>query len=674
MNFTDGSVSYTIYEPECDSWDGHLLVARSAVAVQPAGQPEPTYGVVSFNAITLVDKTARSASLANFKLVSADFPSARSQAGTYLVPIIINYAKHAPSVGLDRLESSLAVAQPPEPEQLNNAPPKIIIATRPAVMVYIDGPPIWRPVPDTTLERAINTRILLLKDQAGVNYVHVYDGYLEAPSFDGPWKVASQPPPGTAAAEKLAVDSGQVDLMSGTPDPVTHATPSLRSEPVPDIFVETAPSELIQFGGPPQFASIPGTDLLYAANTSGNVFKLLTDQQTYILISGRWYRSASLDGPWQYVPGNELPRDFANIPDTSPKENVKASVPGTPQAEEALIANSIPQSTAVPVTSKMPSPQLDGAPQLAPIEGTPLQYVANSATPIIEVNPQSWYACQDGVWYDAGSASGPWTVATAVPQVIYTIPPTSPLHYLTYVQVYGSSSGDVYEGYTPGYLGTEVGDDGTVVYGTGYNYTPWIGTVWIAAPITWGWGYNPCWNPWWGWGYGCGFGWGWGWGWGYGGYGCYPPRPWWGGYHGWYGHGYAGGWWHQGHYSNFANTGTDVYHHYGGSAGGQGGYYANHYGQSYNSRTGWLAAGQRGQIQSVDGSAWQRGHQSGFFHGTTTGTSYGYHPANSRDWSVYSPSTSRSVPATSATHGWTASQPTWSNPARSESLLLFPAL
>ena len=133
---------------------------------------------------------------------------------------------------------------------------------------------------------------------------------------------------------------------------------------------------------------------------------------------------------------------------------------------------------------------------------------------------------------------GPWVVATDVPPVIYTIPPSSPLHYLTYVQVYGANPDVVYEGYTPGYMGTEVADDGTVVYGTGYDYNPWIGTAWYGPPVTWGWGFDDCWTPWWGWGFDCGFGWGWGWGWGWG--GCFPPYPCWGGFRRWHD---QGGWW-----------------------------------------------------------------------------------------------------------------------------------
>ena len=79
---------------------------------------------------------------------------------------------------------------------------------------------------------------------------------------------------------------------------------------------------------------------------------------------------------------------------------------------------------------------------------------------------------QNGVWFTAPSPTGPWTPATSVPPEIYSIPVSSPLHYVTYVYVYDSTPTVVYTGYTPGYLGTCVSTDDTVVYGTGYAYTP----------------------------------------------------------------------------------------------------------------------------------------------------------------------------------------------------------
>ena len=56
------------------------------------------------------------------------------------------------------------------------------------------------------------------------------------------------------------------------------------------------------------------------------------------------------------------------------------SVAGTPQAREALIANTIPQTAAVPLANG-PSftPSFDGAPQRAPIAGTSLSYIVNAA-------------------------------------------------------------------------------------------------------------------------------------------------------------------------------------------------------------------------------------------------------------------------------------------------------
>jgi hypothetical protein len=128
----------------------------------------------------------------------------------------------------------------------------------------------------------------------------------------------------------------------------------------------------------------------------------------------------------------------------------------------------------------------DGSPQFRPVQGTLLQYAVNSPTPVIRVDAVTYYALSSGVWFVASAPVGPWVVATVVPAVIYTIPPASPLHYVTYVHVYGSTPAVVYVGYTPGYLGTVVTPDGVVVYGTGVVYTPWVGTVWYPPPATYG--------------------------------------------------------------------------------------------------------------------------------------------------------------------------------------------
>ena len=561
------------------------------------------YGVVALKAITLVNKQARTATLADIQVVGAQFPSDPQQAQHFQQILSAAFPKQVRGFSLDRLEASMTLTPQelagPAPA-LDNTPPNIIFSTKPAILVSIDGPPAYRPVQGTDLERVINCRMLLLKDPAGHFYLHLWNGYLTATSLDGPWQVAKQPPGGAAQAESQAVAEKSVDLMQ------TSGTPSLSAATAPEIFVATKPTALVLFNGEPDFVPISGTHLVYAANTTGNVFKLLTNQRDYVLLSGRWFSAPSLSGPWAFVPPSQLPPDFANIPDTSPKENVKASVPGTLQASEALIANSVPDSTEVPRATTMHNPQIDGPPKLEPITGTPLFYVVNSGTPIIRVDEHTWYACQNGVWYVATSVNGPWTVAASVPTVIYSIPPDSPLHYLTYVQVYGSMPEYVYDGYTPGYLGTEV-EDGVVVYGTGYWYRPWVGGFWFGGPITYGCGWAPCWTPWYGWCYGYGFGCGFGPGW-YGWNRCYAAGPFWGPYRYW-----PGGRAAFAAYHGFGvTTAANVFAHPGaagfmGRAGLAHSGWMPGYGRAYNSRTGALVAGQRSAVRNVYASGTARG-------------------------------------------------------------------
>jgi hypothetical protein len=601
--FVSGSATNIIYEPRIDSWDGRELVARVVVAVQNPGQRRTTLGVITIRSLTLVDKNTRTASLENIQILNGDFPSARQQTQQYLQVLRGTFPKELRGLSLDQLEAGFNFT-PPQLSgsgQLNNTPPRIFFSTNPAVLVYIDGPPIYRRVSGTGLDRVINTPLLLLKDAAGHYYLHLWDGYLTAPRLEGPWTVAKEPPKGADEAERQATAAIPEDLLRAeTPTNPVH----LADNTAPHVYVSTLPAELILFEGQPDFVPITGTHLVYVANTTGNVFKLLSDQQTYVLISGRWYRAPSLEGPWQFVAPDRLPPDFAEIPETSPKENVKASIPGTSQATEALIVNSIPDSTKVPRDMQMQDPRIDGAPRLEPIGGTHLSYVVNSGTPIIRVAENFFYACQNGVWFTATSLNGPWRVAVSVPEVIHTIPTTSPLHYLVYVQIYYATDEYVYEGYTPGYLGTEV-EGGVVVYGTGYYYTPWIGAVWYGWPCTWGFGWGPCWTPWTSWCFNYGFG--------CCGH-CHPPTPWWGPCRGWH-HGstFAAAWPH----SYTAGTAANLYtrtHPANGispsstiSAFGS----TTGFGRAYNSRTGFLAAGQRATVGNLNAAFETRGEPGG---------------------------------------------------------------
>jgi hypothetical protein len=373
---------------------------------------------------------------------------------------------------------------------IKNDPPQMLFSEQSAILVLIDGDPVYRPLKGTDLQRIINTKPFIVRDPAGIHYMKVLDGWMEAYGLTGMWSVSGVAPRGVEQALQQAVTQKTVDLLDGAKPGHPDDRPTLDAG-APAIFMATQPAELFITNGPPRFVNIEGSSLEYVENTTANVFKEPTDEELYVLTAGRWFRAWTTDGPWEFVPSRELPADISAIPDSSPKAIVKASIAGTPQSLEAWLANDVVRPAKINRhQTKLTPPLIDGDPKLQPIDGTTLSYVVNSPMPIIAPNPPTaYYAVQDGVWFVASSITGPWAVASSVPEAVYTIPPSSPLHYVSYVRVFKATSDEVDSGYTPGYLGTVAGD-GVVVYGTGYAYQPWIGARWFGRPMTYGLGAN----------------------------------------------------------------------------------------------------------------------------------------------------------------------------------------
>ena len=463
---------------------------RAAVALKPDGSKDEIFGVIRASAHTLVDKSTRMVSLFNFSVLHVNFPTLPVHGKSYTAAVAKALPGTAQQISLDRLQAFLSVEKvTAKTVEVKNEPPQILISYKPAVLVPVHGDPVLRAIPGGPYQRVVNTGALILYDASGHIYLHLYDGWMLAYALGGPWEVAAEPP---AAINQIAAElskKGLVDLLEGGGK--GQPKPSLRRSP-PELFVSTTPTELIVFKGEPWFEPVAGTDLLWVPNSSTDVIMDTDNNDYYVLISGRWFHAPKLSGPWTFVKSSDLPADFRQIPANSHAAPVLTAVAGTPQAKEAVIANSVPQTALVPRKGGPEyKPTIDGAPQFKPVEGTPLQYVWNSPDAIIMVNPSSFYALRSGVWFTATSLAGPWTIATYVPDVIYTIPPSSPLHYVTYVDIYWVSPESVQIGYTPGYMGTVVTTDGTVVYGTGYDYTAWVGDVYYPPPPTYGYAVYP---------------------------------------------------------------------------------------------------------------------------------------------------------------------------------------
>ncbi len=489
-----GNVNLMVYQPQVEKWEGNRIDFRAAVGARTDGATGESFGVIWATARTEVDRVARRVTLEDLNFTRSNFPTLADNGAAYLQQLQLLVTGSSRTIALDRLQASLAASGTVNPGgvPVKNDPPQIIISYSPAILVPIRGSGLWREVPDSRFERVINTRALILRKKWDKTcYLHVYDGWLSAASLAGPWRQTANLPWRIEEVANKLVEKKLADPLNGGN---VQPPPSLANG-APAIYVSQKPAELVVFKGQPNLEPISQTALLWASNTTADVVVDTTTSFYYVLISGRWYRASSLNGPWRFVAGNNLPPDFSRIPPTSPAGVVLASVAGTPQAREAAIANSIPQTATIPrVGGPSFTPVFDGSPKFKPIAGTPLKYVVNSPTPIIRVDGYTFYALQAGVWFTAASLNGPWVVATSVPAVVYTIPPSSPLYYVTFVHVYGYTAEVVYVGYTPGYLGTVVEPDGTVVYGTGYVYDPWVGTVYYPVPETYGMQAQPVYN------------------------------------------------------------------------------------------------------------------------------------------------------------------------------------
>jgi hypothetical protein len=534
-----------LYQPQPENLQGTTLNGRAAFSVTAPGRKEPVFGALWFTANVRTDRDQRLVQVLGAKVTRVRLPEAKPEDEQGIASALeAQIPQWELFLSLDRLTAALVEVQEQRAaaDELKSDPPRILFATEPTVLVVLDGDPIRRPIENSGMESVVNTPYPLFFDPKVQRY-YLTNGslwYQASDLLQGPWELIPKPPQALADI----VSKGEKQDQSA-PAPAGTAPPR--------ILVTTQPTELVVTNGPPSFAPISGTQLLYVSNADENVFRDVASQKVFIVLAGRWYTANSFDGPWTFVRSDALPADFARIPAGSAAGDALAFVSGTAQAKEAVIDAQIPQTAEVRRDAPGPKIQYDGPPNFQPVPGTTLAYAVNTGASVLLIQGQ-YYACVEAVWYLSTSPLGPWAVATSVPQEIQKIPPASPVYNVKYVTIYQATPQVVYVGYTPGYVGCYTWN-GAVVYGTGYSYVPYLSpVVYYPRPVTWGFGVN--YNPWTGWSYGVGvsagflyFGTSWGgayyrppWrppyggGWyGPGGYRPPPPRP---PYGGWYGPSY----------------------------------------------------------------------------------------------------------------------------------------
>jgi hypothetical protein len=451
-----------IHEPQVDSWTDYTkLHYRAAIAFTPAGKKE-VFGVVEGDADTEVDNDTRTV-LINRTGYQLRFPDTKPQEGVAYEKSVreIIPESRAMVLALDRVLAFVdPAAQGQQPAvEVNLEPPKILYSNKPAILVIFMGEPQMKPVekdkPDLLF--AVNTNWDVFFDTADSKYYLLNgDNWLTATdAVKGAWIAAQKIP---AALSKLPANDNWVDVIKNIP--------GKKAKDIPAVLVATEPTEMIVTKGDPAYTPIAGTKLLRVANTESTLFMDSTDKQFYFLAAGRWFRAANLSGPWSAA-SNNLPKDFEKLPDTSTVAFVKASVPGTEEAKDAVLLASVPRTTTVETKSVKLDVTYSGEPKFEPIKGANgVQFASNSPFAILLVNG-AYYCCHKGAWYSGASPKGPWKYCTSLPMEIYGIPASHPLHNVTYVKVKSATDTTVVYTQTSGYSGEYVASNGVLMFGAG---------------------------------------------------------------------------------------------------------------------------------------------------------------------------------------------------------------
>ena len=453
------------------SWaDQKRIVLYVAASYTAKGAAKPALGTLKLEAGTAVALPERLVSFSDFKITDSNFPTLdREQIRTVVDEIAANIPKEDRIIALDRVLASVDTSQivPKNVNGLKADPPVILYSTTPAVLVNLDGDPVWSPIKENDLKFAVNTNWDLFQHgPSNIFYLRYNQSWLQAKDITGPWQPASKLPGSFA---KLPADDNWKDVRAALqPAPLAAAQ-------VPHVYVSTKPAELILLKGAPTYLPVPQTNLLWLSNTESDVFRLGKDGPIFFLVSGRWFSAPDPAGPWTFATP-DLPEDFKKIPLEHKRSRVLASVPGTDEAAEAVLLAQIPQTARVDKKQvKAPDVTYQGDPQFQPIESTTVARATNTDKDIIKVG-DIYYMCFQGVWFMAKAPGGPWEVTGSVPKEIYEIPPSSPSYNVTHVTVVEDDDDNdaVVFATAAAFTGLMIGW-GCAVWGTGYYYPPYVG-------------------------------------------------------------------------------------------------------------------------------------------------------------------------------------------------------
>ncbi len=400
--YTDGTAKLVLHQPQVDAWtDFKKLEARLVTSLTTSKNAQPVLGTLSIEFETVVDLDSRTVACHNFHVVEMTYPSAKDETEAKAWPGVEATKLLPPyptSLALDRILAYMDKSQSNARQtEVLLDPPSILVSTQPAVLVITDGKPIPLDIEKTNLQKIVNTNWDLFFDKKENRYYLRDDKvWLSAKTLTDAW----------TAVTKLPKDFTKLPATDQYKEVLQTAAKPHKPSGIKLVLVVDKPSELVVLAGEPIFTPIADTHLMWVNNTECDLFFDSAGNQFYFLTSGRWFRSPELKSNQWVATTTSLPEDFKKIPLDHPRAHVLAAVPGTRQAEEAVLNASIPQIATVSRKSAKAEVQYVGDPKFEPINDTGVSYAVNTPNDVFRFQDQ-YYLCLDGVWFVAKDARAP---------------------------------------------------------------------------------------------------------------------------------------------------------------------------------------------------------------------------------------------------------------------------
>jgi hypothetical protein len=388
--FSDGTTKLVVYQPQVDNWKYfRRLDGRFAVALTPKKSGQTYFGTVRIEADSLVDLGSRTVAVTNFTVADTQYPSVKDAAEVKALADLTGklFPTLPINVSLDRVLAYMDTSQIKARETaVLLEPPPILVATQPAVLVIIDGEPVLYDIEKTNLQKIVNTNWDLFFDKNAKRY-YLRNGksWLSAKALTEGWKVEKKLP---RDFRKLPDTDAYKEIRATAASPQTPSVAVL-------VLVAHKPTELIVVNGAPSFQPVADTLLMWVANTECDLFYNTTDRNYYFLTSGRWFRTPELGGGKWVAATTTLPVDFKKIPLNHPRAHVLASIPGTRQAEEAVLKASIPRTATINRKAAKAEVQYIGDPEFEGIKGTKVSYARNTPNDVLKIG-DLYYLCLEG--------------------------------------------------------------------------------------------------------------------------------------------------------------------------------------------------------------------------------------------------------------------------------------